>query len=289
MVDSTAEASFGPPVLVDAHVHLHRCFHPGAFLGAAEANFRKVESILGLGSRAVGLLVLTKHADEWSLRDLMSSGTGGGDSAWTYERTDEELSLLALSRGQVRIILVAGRQVRTAEALEVLALGCDAELPEGRPIGETLTAIRAAGSVAVVPWGFGKWWFHRGRILDCLLETEEGADFFLGDSGRRPDAFRRPALFHKAERLGIRDLPGSDPFPFAGETSRIGSRGFVVPQILGRKKPAATLLSLLRDPGFRPESYGVGERFSPFLHHQLGMQLRKWSLGPRLRPPPPRS
>jgi hypothetical protein len=271
--------TLGPTILADAHVHFHRRFDPDAFLTAAEGNFRRASSVLGLDAPALGLVVLTAGTGDWSLCHLRSANAGVVTSEWSLERTAEEQSLLARRGDQVRLALVAGRQLQTAEALEVLALGCDADLPEGLPIDETLKAIRASGALPVVPWGLGKWWGRRGRLLNGLLETEVPGGFFLGDNGGRPDALPRSSLFDKARRLGIRDLPGSDPFPFAREVARTGSRGFVIRRALERAIPAASFLAVLRDPGFCPESYGAGEKILPFLGKQLGIQLHKHRSG----------
>lgn len=269
------ERVFGPPILVDTHVHFHRLFDTEAFLGAAKANFGSAATKLALGKSTCGVLILTRGLDEWSLRDLRTVSTASHTSPWSYEATAEDNSLLALYHGQVQMLLVAGRQLRTAEALEVLAVGSDADLPHDCPIDETLEAVRASGALPVVPWGFGKWWGRRGRVLDRLLETQPRESFFLGDNGGRPRAFPRPRFFKKAAGLGIRDLPGSDPLPFAREVARPGSCGFIASGALDRQTPSVSLLSLLSDPGFQPESFGEGEMIFPFLRKQVGMQLHK--------------
>lgn len=265
----------GSLILVDAHVHFHRCFNFDAFLTAADNNFRRISADLGLDAPALGLMVLTAGSDDWSLRDVREEEVEISTSEWTLERTAEELSLLARCRGRVKLVLVAGRQLQTVEALEVLALGCDEDLSQTLPIAKTLTAVRESGALPVVPWGLGKWWGRRGRVLQGLLETEVPDAFFLGDNGGRPAALPRPGLLSKAHRLGIRDLPGSDPFPFARELERVGSRGSVIEAALERETPAASLLALLRDPGVAPKSYGRGEEFLPFLKKQLGIQLHR--------------
>ena len=278
MVEGIDHRPLGPPVLVDAHAHLHHRFDPETFFAAAETNFRQAAAALEMDGSAVGLLVLTAGKNEGSWRRLESFEAARSPTAWACLQTREELSLLVERAGDIRLILVAGRQLQTAEALEVLALGCNRDLPEGRPIGETLLAVRDCGALPVVPWGFGKWWGRRGRLLASLLETEPPASFFLGDNGGRPSSFPRPNILEIARRVGIRDLPGSDPLPFAGEVARAGSRGFVLPTPLDQDAPAAGLLSQLRDPSFHPETYGPGERLLPFSVKQIGMQLRKLRL-----------
>jgi hypothetical protein len=279
MVDAIDQRSLGPPVLVDAHAHLHQRFDPDTFFTAAETNFRQAAAGLGAEGSPLGLLVVTAGRKEWSWPHLSLFEATGKTGGWACLKTREELSLLVERGGEIRLILVAGRQLRTAEAMEVLALGCDRDLPEGRPIGETLLAVRACGALPVVPWGFGKWWGRRGRLLASLLETEPVSSFFVGDNGGRPGFLPRPGTFETARRLGIRDLPGSDSLPFGGEVSRAGSRGFVLPAPLDPDTPAAGLLSQLRDPSFHPETFGSGERLLPFTVKQVGMQLRKLRLG----------
>lgn len=275
MEDGIDRRPLGPPVLVDAHAHLHQRFEVVSFLAAAESNFRRAAVAAETDGPAVGLLVLTAGRNEWSWSGLATFAAGRDDDAWTCLQTREEVSLLVEHAGDIKLILVAGRQLRTAEALEVLALGCNRELPDGLPIGDTLETVRASGALPVVPWGFGKWWGRRGRLLASLLEKEPPAGFFLGDNGGRPRSFAPPGALETARRAGIRDLPGSDPLPFAGEITRAGSRGFILPTPLDRGTPADDLLSRLRDPDFHPETYGGGERLLPFAFKQLGMQLRK--------------
>lgn len=279
MVEGIDQRPLGPPVLVDAHAHLHLRFDVVSFFAAAETNVRQAAAASGMDGPAVGLLVLTAGGNEWSWGRLATFAAGSGAAAWRCLETREKVSLLVARAGDIKLILVAGRQLRTAEALEVLALGCNRDLPDGLSIGETLETVRACGALPVVPWGFGKWWGRRGRLLARLLETEQPADFFLGDNGGRPSSFPLPGALETARRAGIRDLPGSDPLPFAGEIARAGSRGFVLSAPLDRETPAAGLLSQLRDPDFHPEIYGGGERLLPFAFNQLGMQLRKLRLG----------
>lgn len=53
---------------------------------------------------------------------------------------------------------MAGRQIVTAEKLEVLALGTDLDIDDGRPIREVLSLVTENGGLPVIPWGAGKWW-----------------------------------------------------------------------------------------------------------------------------------
>ena len=40
-------------------------------------------------------------------------------------------------------------------------------------IRHVLAKVRARAPIAVVPWGFGKWWFQRGKIISELIDDED--------------------------------------------------------------------------------------------------------------------
>ncbi len=272
-------ASAGPPVLVDAHVHLYDCFPLAAFLDGAAANFAAAAARRGLEGPPAGVLLLAEGAGEGALERLERAVGGEVPTGWRLRALPEAGSLAAERADGARLVLVAGRQAAAAEGVEVLALACRAEIPDGEPLAATLAAARAAGALPVVPWGAGKWWRGRGRLVAAAVEREDPADFFLGDSGGRPRLARRPALFERAARRGIRVLPGSDPLPFARHARRAGSTGFALDGGplggLDGARPGASLWRALRESRGAPAPYGDGERALPFLVNAVAMQLRK--------------
>lgn len=265
-----AEAS----ILIDAHVHVHRGFALDVFLDAAAGNLAAAARRLGVAAGQPGVLLLTEGAGARFFRRARDGAVRPAGGVWTLAANDDDPSLLALERGVPRLVLIAGRQVVTAEALEVLALGCDAELADGRPMAATLAAARRAGALVAVPWGFGKWWLRRGRLLAELIAREDPSDFFLGDNGGRPRG-PEPKLFARAAERGIRLLPGSDPLPFPSQVGRVGSYGCRLAGALDIARPAAGLARLLRDPATRPRPFGAAMPWLPFLRAQAAMQLRK--------------
>ena len=80
------------------------------------------------------------------------------------------------------LVLVAGRQIQTLEGLEALALGTDSEFPDGLELTAALAEVRASGALAVLPWGFGKWWFRRGQLARKAIDSAAANEFFLGDN-----------------------------------------------------------------------------------------------------------
>jgi hypothetical protein len=265
----------GPSLLIDAHVHLHGCFSPGAFLEQAAGNFERAAREHGWTPWR-GALLLTESAGVDAFTGLEDGTTDTG--AWTIEPADREM--LVARNGARVVLLLAGRQVISAEGLEILLLGTRAAPADGRPAEEVLAEGERLGALRVIPWGAGKWLFRRGRVLDRLLEAAHpGSGFFLGDIAGRPSVWANPRHFELASRRGISVLRGTDPLPFAGQVSRPGAFGFRLAWRVNRPLSAESIKAVLRAPDAELTPYGRLERLAPFVRHQLAMQLRKRSPG----------
>jgi hypothetical protein len=260
-------------LLVDAHVHFHPGYDREAFLDGALANFQAGAASIGLPGPFTGCLLLTEMGDARWFRSLLAESPDGG--AWRIERTAEADSLIARRASGERLILVAGRQIATADGLEVLALGRDAEIPDGLPLAETLRRVRENGALPVLPWGFGKWLGRRGALI--AGELAAGGDgsqgeLFLGDNGGRPGIGGPPQLFAAARTHGVRVLPGSDPLPLPQHERRAGSYGFVLEGALDEERPAEDLLRRLRGLRGQPRVYGRCAALPRFLRDQIGLR-----------------
>src|SRR5690606_9902142 len=127
----------------------------------------------------------------------------------------------------------------------------------GLPVADIVERIRAAGGLAILAWGAGKWLGDRGRVVDDVIARESGrTDVMLADNGGRPRLWPRVPQFETAAEHGLRVLAGTDPLPLRGEERRIGSYGVRV-RVRGPGGPAA-----LQDVLRRPEVPGeiVGRR-----------------------------
>ncbi len=281
-------------ILVDTHVHLHACFSPQRFFDAAVTNLRTGMTSNGPRGAVAGCLLFTESHGVNAFAALhdraaagVTVGAGGGAEttaaefgAWKFEATGEDNSLWATRTEDDtdRLLLVAGRQLVTREKLEVLALGCTAELDDGMELRTAIDAASAAGAVPVIPWGFGKWWGRRGALLTALIdEPEAGPRYFLGDNGGRAAMLPRPALFRAAAQRGVLMLPGSDPLPFAAQVSRPGRCGVRLAVDLDAGQPAAAVLEALRRLDRQPAIFGRYESLPGFVRSQVAMQLRKVS------------
>lgn len=259
-------------VLVDAHVHIHECFACERFFDAAAANFSRARKDLHVEGDVCGCLMLTESAGADRFAALADGQLPAG--SWQIAPTDEAVSLVATGPGALPMFVVAGRQIATAERLEVLALGTRDCLPDGAPLRTTLMALAKSDALAVVPWGFGKWTGRRGRYLAELFAEPTDVPVYAGDNGGRPGGFRRPKLLALAERHGKLVLPGTDPLPFPGEITKVGRYGFLAELELDPARPFASLRRWLERQQRSPRRYGRLERLWTFLDRQMWLHYR---------------
>ncbi|MFL5494575.1 MAG: hypothetical protein ACJ8DC_09365 [Gemmatimonadales bacterium] len=276
MIDTERQAV----LLIDAHVHLHDCFQLDSFFEQAHHNFEGAAREHGWGP-ALGVLMLTESegVDWFGRLAVMAAGSpadrGSRSTSWTVQPTRDPAALMAASGGR-RLLLVAGRQVVAREGLEVLLLGTRSSVPDGRPIRDVLAEGARLGALRVIPWGAGKWLFGRGKLLNELIAAAHpGNGFFLGDGAGRPFFWTKPHHFDRAERRGLRILPGTDPLPFPRQTGRAGGFGLRLDGVVDLSSPAEGIKSALRDPASRLTPFGHPERLVPFVRNQIAMQRRK--------------
>jgi len=136
-------------------------------------------------------------------------------------------------------------------------------------------AVSGKGGLAVVPWGVGKWFGKRGKIVERLLNTKQDISLLVGDNGNRPVFWPFPALLKKALDLGIPVLSGSDPLPLASHANRPGSFGAIfIEDELSIETPINSLRRIFTKTD---EITGFGRGVGPFqfIIDQLQVNLRK--------------
>ncbi|MEQ8770953.1 MAG: hypothetical protein RIB60_10655 [Phycisphaerales bacterium] len=251
---------------LDAHVHLHPRFDAAAFLDHAARNAR--------GNAALCFTECAGVNRFTELRDASSAGE------WLITPTAEPESLIA-RRGEHAVILIAGRQVITAERLEVLAVAADSDVADGQPLGTTIDATLAAGALPVLPWAFGKWTGARGRAVASCIESR--SDVFVADQAGRPAGTPEPPILALARERGLINLSGSDPLDLPRHVARPASFGCTLTDggsdtfELDAQTPAddlrAKLARLTTSPPIR------GSRVSPigFVRDQVALRLAKRS------------
>ena len=267
--------SLPAPLLIDAHVHFHACFHRDAFLDAALGNFARGAEELGISGRPfTGCLMLAERAGERYFLRWQRREDGARFGAWDFEPTSDPAALIARRRADgERLLLIAGRQVRTREGMEVLGLATLEEFADGLPFNDALARVRWSGALPVIPWGFGKWWFYRGALVEKVVCRVNRPDLCLGDNAGRPQIGGWPRLFREAEARGIPVLPGSDPLPLPEQAGRAGSYGFLLAEGFDERQPARSLRQTLRSLGAMPPVYGRCRNLPGFCQDQLALRL----------------
>ncbi len=268
-------------IIVDAHVHIHDCFNVATLLSSAYDNF-KFEALRHKDAdEFTGVLILTETSKhDWfsrlsSCADANKAIVDEIGNRWRFFQAQDTCSLFARSSGGRNLILIAGRQIVTKENLEVLALATRARFRDGTPISNVIKTINESGGIPVLPWGVGKWFGKRGKILKSLLTSVDKPAFFLGDNSGRPVFWPRPAMFRLAERHGMRVLPGTDPLPLPLEESRCGSFGFAIRGSISREQPDADIKCLIKDGTVEICPYGKLEKPLRFIRNQLQIRLQK--------------
>ena len=283
-------------LLIDAHAHLHECFNLDLSLQAALTNLRRWVPTVARGN--IEPDKAETGDNPWSgylMVSQLDAGTPAGSadrcqvalSGFTVGEVAEagSVSLVCDNTGD-RLALIFGNQIVTSEGLEVLVYGHDKPVVAGLALEETIKAAEAQGALTILPWGFGKWTGGRRQVLQEALDNLDGSSsnisrLFVGDSATRP-AFSSPSqILANAKDSGLRNLPGSDPLPFASEHDRLGRFGFHLTGTVDPMRPLNTLQSALIETGDQPRLFGRGETVSGFFTKQIRMQARKHI--PRLR------
>lgn len=261
-------------LLVDTHVHFHECFTWMAFLDAAFANFARARRHSGWDPEWVGCMMFTETAGVNHYRALLDDPALARALGWRVEKGDDGCSAMLRRPGNGAMTIVAGRQIVTAEHLEVLALGCVDELPDGRPIRDVVRAVADRDALAVIPWGFGKWLGRRGQIVRDLIERADGTGLWLGDNGGRMRVLPRPHLFNWSERHGVVVLGGSDPLPLSAHVTRPGSYGSVLDVSHEEARAGSAIKAAIRALHHTPPAFGGLSSLPAAIASQVGLRWR---------------
>jgi hypothetical protein len=268
-------------IFVDAHVHIYNCFDLDVLFDSALANFQTAAKYCGIKNMPFSpMLFLTERASENWFQHVVTkikAGRGCNNPAhrWNITLTGEALSLRVHHSDfpEKEICLIAGRQIVTAEKIEVLALFCDTSIHDGLSLNETVNTIRQCNAITVIPWGVGKWLGKRREVLQKFLAGYNGKGLFLGDNGGRPWFWPTPTLFHLGGKKGISVLPGTDPLPLTHEATRVGSFGFFLDHhCLDMTSPATSMRDLLLSGQENLYPFGHLQNIKSFFTNQL--QLR---------------
>lgn len=230
-------------IIVDAHVHFYPCYDTRLAL----ANLLK--NLSHLDGNAYKAAFLAERHDRQFFNFFKENSQKLNEDGIKIEQTGETNSLKIAMDGSNPLYLFAGRQVVTAERIEILALTINIDMPDGRKADKVVEHILDKGGIPVISWAPGKWLFKRKRIVKQLIERFSPGEILIGDTTLRPLIWKEPYLMRLAKKRGFGLVAGSDPLPFAGEEKYMGSYGFFTEGNISADKPVSSVRSILRSSG----------------------------------------
>ena len=266
-------------LLIDAHVHIYDCFNLEKLFDSAYSNFKSAAKKNGHEDDFTGILLLAESTKDrwfqhlWNFAAGIELPYGRTLKNWKFYRTDENCSLNAISNESKNLILIAGRQIVSSEGLEALAIGTTHTFEDGETIYDVIKKINENESLPILPWGVGKWFGNRGRIVEDIVNAND-TSIYLGDNKNRPNFWPEPRLFRVAKQRGIGIFSGSDPLPFAAEHCKVGSFGFSLNTKIRDDRPTTSLRNWILNQTIPYQPYGHLERCFPFFKNQLALRLK---------------
>lgn len=255
-------------LLVDSHVHIYGHYNLATFLDAAHARMAQRDDV-------VPVLMLTETAQDDAFTQIANERRA--TPGWRVERLpDDPAAILMHPKAGQPILLMAGRQIITAEKLEILALATTGQFADGVAAEEVLNKLLVANVPAVMPWGVGKWIGARGKLVTRLLDTFGGnPGVMLGDIAGRARGWPEPAQFRQAAKLDVPVLTGSDPLPIPGAEKAVGRFGIELPNTISDATPAADLRKMLTELRGQPQAFGA--RSGPFgmIQDQIALRTKR--------------
>jgi len=263
-------------LIIDSHVHIYDCYDPEAFFLQALANLKKeTRKSIKEGRDPIPLLLLTEGKELDFFNGFKKNPLLPGPRMLKFKALPESCSQVLMDGDTPLLWILQGRQIITAEKLEVLNLATDVKIADGLPIAEVVEKIAAKKGIAVLAWGVGKWFFKRGKVIAGIIKDCASASLFIGDNSARPTFWRMPALFELGRNSGLSVIPGSDPLPFPGEIKQTGSFGFMIEGEFDKERPAESLHRLLVGKEEIFAYFGKRDGFFRFFKRQLRMFLKK--------------
>lgn len=157
------------------------------------------------------------------------------------------------------LYILPGRQIITAERLELLALTKDVTTPDGLSYQQAFADIQQQGALSVINWAPGKWFFKRGALISKIIDSATTGSLLFCDTTLRCKGWPEPNLMRKAKSKGFKIIAGSDPLPIAEEEQRAGSYAILADVDFDEKNPGESLRLMLSNA---PREI-IGQRNNP--------------------------
>jgi hypothetical protein len=227
-------------IIADTHLHLYPHYDLSTALRGCVLRLQA----LAPDATCVGLLA--ERSDCYVYRALAGEKSEALVGDIRVTRAEDGKCLVVQSFNSPPLYLYPGRQIVTAERLELLCLTSDADIPDGLPAEEAVARIREVGGIPVLTWAVGKWLFGRARVVRALLDRFGPHALWVGDSAMRPTFWPTPIPMHSARRHGYSILAGTDPLPATGEERVMGRYASLMDAAFDPKHARASMRDALR-------------------------------------------
>lgn len=258
-------------IAIDAHVHLYPFYDLRQALAYALKNLEEAALKAGCQARSLKALLLAERHDCQIFKELKQQTL---QIAGFEQQLCTDLNALHYTTllGD-ELFIIAGRQIVSAERLEILSQFSANLIADGLPAREVIRTILGEGAKPVINWAPGKWFGQRGRLVEELMH-EFGPKLYVCDTALRPQGFAEPLLFKVAHELKIPILAGSDPFPFVSEEKRIGRYALYLEDGFDPEKPSVSLAQAFATS--KKKIVGARLSFGPVLSRVAKLMLFGW-------------
>ena len=230
-------------IIADTHAHLYPAYRLERAFDSAILNFSAY-----ITPQSIKCLFLTERAD----CDCFSSLLNRQVAVEGYSIKDcPERGVLRVIRNfdKGELLVFAGRQIVSAEKIEVLAILCPEKVDDGENLKCTVERVSRVGGIPVLCWAPGKWIGKRGNFVMELVKDPSANPLFLGDSTHRIKGLAEPKVFCEGIKRGRLILAGSDPLPLPNEEFMLGSYGVIFEGDFDFTRPLSSLRTIVRSAG----------------------------------------
>lgn len=236
-------------IAADFHLHFYRSYDEKKFWPALCANLARGVFPAAAAASPLERVALLTEAAGYDMFSLWAARGGPRPDPYEFKPTSEAHALALCRNGERLLLVIRGRQIVTRERLEVLTAGPSPAIPDGRPLAAVVDELTAAGALAIIPWGAGKWLGRRGRLVQETAARLDAPTFFLADNPARPWFWPAPRFFRSQGERGRAVLRGSDPLPLGGEEKRAGAYASLLEGDFDPDRPLASLKAILTKGG----------------------------------------
>lgn len=259
-------------VAVDFHLHFYGNYDEKIFWPALCANLGRGAASLAAAAGPLEFVALLTEAAGCDMFARWAERTEPGPYSYEFKATAEPQALALCQGGERRLLIIKGRQIVSSERLEVLTAGTAPAIPDGLPLQAIVGELTAAGALAIIPWGAGKWLGKRGRLVRDTVERLAAPTLFLADNPARPWFWPAPRLFRTLSERGRAVLRGSDPLPLRGEEERAGAFASLLSGDFDPARPLASLTAMLTT-GVAVLGFGRQDSLAAFFWRQARLRL----------------